>query len=89
MQHRIPPQLPSHVERWSTRGLALWLGVSASTVKYHARHTYRAHTGRWDFNREQAQRVVNRIFNFGHVKVQESCMSNAQSGSGAQSNLPV
>jgi len=48
---------------------AAWLGVSTSTVKYHARHAFRGHTGRWDLNREQAQKVVNRIFHFGHTKV--------------------
>lgn len=66
---RIPPQVPAHIDCWSTRGLAAWLGVSVSTVKYHARHAFRGHTGRWDLNREQAQKVVNRIFHFGHAKV--------------------
>ena len=54
-----------HIEHWSTRALAFWLGVSMSTVKYHARHAFRGHRGRYDLTREQAQRVVNRIYHFG------------------------
>lgn len=64
----LPPQVPSHVEVWSTRTLALWLDVSTSTVKYHARQAFRDHNGRWELSREQAQRVVNRIFQFGQVR---------------------
>lgn len=61
------PQLPTGVTQWSTRGLAQHLGVSASTVKYHARQMFRRrpHTGRWEFDREQAQRVANHIYQFG------------------------
>lgn len=59
------PQLPSNVAQWSTRGLAAYLGVSASTVKYHARQMFRRHMGRWEFNPEQAQRVANHIHQFG------------------------
>ena len=72
MTSSLPPQLPPHIDRWSTRALADWLGVSVSTVKYHARHAFRDHTGRWDLSREQAQRVVNRIFHFGHSKVRST-----------------
>lgn len=61
------PRLPSDVAQWSTRGLAEYLGVSASTIKYHARQMFRrrAQTGRWEFNPEQAQRVANHIHQFG------------------------
>lgn len=61
------PQLPASVTQWSVRRLAEHLGVSASTVKYHARQMFRrrAHTGRWEFNPEQAQRVANHIYQFG------------------------
>lgn len=61
------PQLPPDMAQWSTRGLAQHLGVSASTVKYHARQIFRRrpHTGRWQFNPEQAQRVANHIHQFG------------------------
>lgn len=61
------PRLPPDVAQWSTRGLAAYLGVSASTVKYHARQMFRrrSHTGRWEFNPEQAQRVANHIYQFG------------------------
>ena len=61
-----PPQLPVHVQQWSARALSLYLNVSVSTVKYHARQAYRGHRGRWEFNREQAQKVVDRIHSFGH-----------------------
>ena len=61
-----PPQLPAHVQQWSARALSLYLNVSVSTVKYHARQAYRGHCGRWEFNREQAQKVVDRIYSFGH-----------------------
>lgn len=64
----LPPQVPAHIEVWSTRTLALWLNVSTSTVKYHARQAFRGHNGRWELNCEQAQRVVNRIFQFGQVR---------------------
>ena len=60
------PQLPAHTQQWSARTLSLFLGVSVSTVKYHARQAFRTHSGRWEFNREQAQKVVDRIHNFGH-----------------------
>ena len=60
------PQLPVHVQQWSARALSLYLGVSISTVKYHARQAFRGHRGRWEFSREQAQRVVDRIHSFGH-----------------------
>ncbi len=60
------PQLPHDVEHWSARSLAEWLGVSVSTVKYHARQAFRDHNGRWELSREQAQRVVDRISCFGH-----------------------
>ncbi len=63
----LPPQLPPHIEVWSTRALAAWLDVSTSTVKYHARQAFRGHSGRWELSREQAQRVVNRISHFGQV----------------------
>ena len=59
------PQLPSSVTQWGARGLADHLGVSASTVKYHARQMFRRHAGRWEFNPEQAQRVANHIYQFG------------------------
>ena len=68
MQSKTPPQLPSNIECWSTRALANWLGVSVSTVKYHARQAFRSHSGRWEFNREQAQTVVNRICYFGQSR---------------------
>lgn len=61
------PQLPRDVEQWSARALAEWLGVSVSTVKYHARQAFRDHNGRWELSREQAQRVVDRISCFGHA----------------------
>lgn len=61
------PRLPREVEQWSARALAEWLGVSVSTVKYHARQAFRDHNGRWELNREQAQRVVDRISCFGHA----------------------
>ncbi len=61
------PQLPRDVEQWSARALAEWLGVSVSTVKYHARQAFRDHNGRWELNREQAQRIVDRISCFGHA----------------------
>ena len=61
-----PPQLPAQTQQWSARALSLHLGVSISTVKYHARQAYRGHHGRWEFNREQAQKVVDRIHSFGH-----------------------
>ena len=63
---QLPPQLPAHVHHWSVRALAELLNVSISTVKYHARQAFRGHSGRWDFNRDQAQRVVDRIHSFGH-----------------------
>ena len=63
-----PPQLPAYVQQWSARALSIYLDVSISTVKYHARQAYRGHRGRWEFNREQAQRVVDRIHSFGHTR---------------------
>lgn len=71
----LPPQLPSHIEQWSSRALAAWLGVSTSTVKYHARQAFRNHRGRWEFSREQAQKVVNRLFQFGHRETLEKRLS--------------
>ena len=65
---QISPQLPVHVQHWSARALSLYLGVSISTVKYHARQAFRGHRGRWELSREQAQRVVDRIHSFGHVQ---------------------
>ncbi len=72
----LPPQLPSHIEVWSTRALSAWLDVSTSTVKYHARQAFRGHNGRWELNREQAQRVVNRIFQFGQVRTLNKTSEN-------------
>lgn len=65
---QTPPQLPTNIQQWSARTLSLYLGVSVSTVKYHARQAFRTHRGRWEFNREQAQRVVERIHSYGHQK---------------------
>lgn len=62
-----PPQLPAHIQQWSARSLASWLGVSTSTVKYHARQAFRDHNGRWELSCEQAQRIVDRIACFGHA----------------------
>lgn len=61
------PQLPFLIGQWSARGLAEHLGVSTSTVKYHARQVFRLRReqGRWEFNSEQAQRVANHIHQFG------------------------
>jgi hypothetical protein len=61
---------------WSTRALATWLDVSTSTVKYHARQPFRGHNGRWELSREQAQRVVNRIFQFGHSQTLHNSVPN-------------
>jgi hypothetical protein len=68
MASNTPPQVPSHIELWSTRALADWLGVSISTVKYHARQAFRTHNGRWELTRQQAQAVVNRIYYFGQSR---------------------
>lgn len=67
MKTSSTPQLPPGVGQWSTRRLAEHLGVSASTVKYHARQMFRVRRdgGRWEFDREQAQRVANHIYQFG------------------------
>jgi hypothetical protein len=65
---QLPPQLPHYVDYWSTRALAEWLEVSVSTVKYHARQAFRGHAGRYDLDREQAQKVVNRIYQFGQKR---------------------
>ncbi len=65
---QVSPQLPVHVQQWSARALSLYLGVSISTVKYHARQAFRGHRGRWELSREQAQRVVDRIHSFGHTQ---------------------
>ncbi len=78
MQKTMPPQLPADIDRWSTRALAAWLGVSVSTVKYHARQAFRGHRGRWNLSQEQAQKVVNRIFHFGHTKLPPQSLAQAQ-----------
>ncbi len=77
------PHLPCDVAQWSTRGLAQHLGVSASTVKYHARQMFRRrpHTGRWEFNPEQAQRVANHIYQFGQRDTLHKGSSSPQSKS--------
>lgn len=86
----LPPQLPPHIEVWSTRALAVWLDVSTSTVKYHARQAFRGHNGRWEFNREQAQRVVNRIFQFGQVRtLNKTSEGETNVGSGSNSSCEL
>lgn len=67
MKSSTSPELPPSVAQWSTRGLAMHLGVSTSTVKYHARQVFRRRqgTGRWEFNLDQAQRIANHIHQFG------------------------
>ena len=93
------PQLPAHLQQWSARSLAARLGVSTSTVKYHARQAFRGHNGRWKLSREQAQRIVDRISCFGHAETLShlsqaalcsSMPGNSVSGnhSAAKSGLP-